>query len=95
MAIRGLEGNMQAQPRVFAHDAVAVTKSDTVDIPNTSERGCCLYIGDISAGADVKVTMESGNVATFKGVTAGSFLPILVTRVHATGTTADQILALY
>ena len=93
--MRGLEGNMQAQPRVFAHDAVLVTKSDTVDIPNTSERGCCLYIGDISAGADVKVTMESGNVATFKGVTAGSFLPILVTRVHATGTTAAQILALY
>ena len=95
MAIRGLEGNMQAQPRVFAHDAVPVTKSDTVDIPNTSERGCCLYIGDVSAGADVKVTMESGNEATFKGVTAGSFLPILVTRVHSTGTTAAEILALY
>ena len=86
---------MQAQPRVFAHDAVAVTPSDTVDIPNTSERGCCLYVGDVSGGTDVKVTMESGNVATFKGVTAGSFLPVLVTRVHATGTTATQILALY
>ena len=93
--MRGLEGNMQAQPRVFAHDAVVVTKSDTVDIPNTSERGCCLYIGDVSAGADVKVTMESGNEATFKGVTAGSFLPVLVTRVHSTGTTAAEILALY
>ena len=95
MALRGLEGNMQAQPRVFAHDAVLVTKSDTVDIPNTEERGCCLYVGDVSGGTDVKVTMESGNVATFKGVTAGSFLPVLVTRVHSTGTTAAEILALY
>ena len=93
--MRGLEGNMQAQPRVFAHDAVAVTPSDTVDIPNTSERGCCLYVGDVSGGADIKVTMESGNEATFKGVTAGSFLPVLVTRVHATDTTAAEILALY
>ena len=87
---------MQAEPRVFAHDAVLVTKSDTVDIPNTEERGCCLYVGDVSNGADIKVTMESGSTPViFKGVTAGSFLPILVTRVHATGTTADQILALY
>ena len=93
--MRGLNGNQAAQPRVFAHDAVPVNKSDTVDIPNTSERGCCLYIGDISAGADVKVTMESGNQATFKGVTAGSFLPVLVTRVWSTGTTAAEILALY
>ena len=93
--MKGLNGNQAAQPRVFAHDAVPVNKSDTVDIPNTSERGCCLYIGDISAGADIKVTMESGNQATFKGVTAGSFLPVLVTRVWSTGTTASEILALY
>lgn len=94
--MRGLEGNMQAQPRVFAHDAVVVTPDDNNDIPNTSERGCCLYVGDVSGGADIKVTMESGSTPViFKGVTAGSFLPILVTRVHATDTTAAQILALY
>jgi hypothetical protein len=39
--------------------------------------------------------MESGSEVTFKGVTAGSFLPILVTRVWSTGTTASEILALY
>ena len=93
--MRGLEGNMQAEPRAFAHDAVLVSPSNTVDIANTSDRGCCLYIGDISAGADVKVKMEGGGEVTFKNVTAGSFLPILVTRVFATGTTAQQILALY
>ena len=90
--MRGLQGNFQAQPRVFAHDAVVVTKSDTVDIPNTSERGCCLYIGD---SGDVKVKMEGGTEVTFKNVPTGTFLPILVTRVFSTGTSAAEILALY
>jgi len=95
MAIRGLEGNQNAQPRVFAHDAVSVTPSDTVDIPGTDTRGVCIYIGSIAGGTDIKVIMESGNPVTFKGLSAGSFLPILVTRVLATGTTATEILALY
>ncbi len=90
--MRGLEGNFQAQPRVFAHDAVSVTKSDTVNIPNTTERGCCLYIGD---SGDVKVKMESGADAISKNVPTGTFLPVLVTRVFSTGTSAAEILALY
>tara|TARA_R100000742_G_C4173940_1_gene11294 strand:- start:200 stop:490 length:291 start_codon:yes stop_codon:yes gene_type:complete len=90
--LRGLEGNMMAQPRVFAHDAAAVTKSDTTDIPNTEYRGCCLYVG---GQGNIKVTMESGEEVTFTGVAAGSFLPILVTRVWSTDTTATDILALY
>ena len=90
--LKGLEGNMQAQPRVFAHDAAVVAKSDTVNIPNTELRGCCLYVG---GQGDVKVTMESGEEVTFAGVAAGSFLPILVIRVWDNGTSATDILALY
>ena len=92
MAKRGLEGNMQAQPRVFAHDAVLVSKSDTVNIPNTETRGCCLYVG---SGGSMKVTLESGNTVVFDGINAGSFLPVLAIRVWSTDTTADNILALY
>ena len=44
MAIAGLAGNEMAQPRVFAHDAVAITGSST-QIAGTENRGCCLYIG--------------------------------------------------
>jgi len=95
MAIAGLQGNEMAQPRVFAHDAVDVTPSDTVNIPGTDTRGVCIYVGSVAGGTDIKVIMESGNTVTFKGVSAGSFLPILVTRVLATGTTATEILALY
>lgn len=79
--MRGLEGNMQAQPRVFAHDAVEVTASNTDSIANTEERGCCLYIGDAGATGTAVVKMESGNIAVFKGLPAGAFLPILVTQL--------------
>tara|TARA_A100001391_G_scaffold198002_1_gene179070 strand:- start:114 stop:395 length:282 start_codon:yes stop_codon:yes gene_type:complete len=93
--MRGLEGNFQAQPRVFAHDAVDITPDDSANIPNTTERGCCIYVGDTSGGSAIKVTMESGNDITFEGVAAGSFLPILVTKVFSTGTTASGLIALY
>jgi mannose/fructose-specific phosphotransferase system component IIA len=83
--MRGLEGNFQAQPRVFAHDAAEIIPNNSADIPNTSERGCCVYVGDISGGSNIKVTMESGNEITFTGVVAGSFLPILVKKVFSTG----------
>ena len=92
MAIRGLEGNMQAQPRVFAHDAVLVTKSDTVDIPNTSERGCCLYVG---VTGDYSVVMEGDGEVTFKGVIAGSFLPVLVKRVTSGIASVGDVVALF
>ena len=97
--MRGLEGNFQAQPRVFAHDAVELTAADITagnTIANTSERGCCLYVGNSGA---VEVTMESGNNALFNGVATGSFLPILVKNFvltsGANNTTATNILALY
>ena len=103
MAIKGLVGNFQAQPRVFAHDAVGLTaaqiSSGTYVIPNTSDRGVCLYVG--VKMATLEVTMESGSTAVvFKGVNAGSFLPILVTSVTAatpdSGALADNdIVVLY
>jgi hypothetical protein len=48
----------------------------------------------------ITVTMESGNSVTFKGLKAGSFLPVLVTAVTAAtakdgALNDDAILALY
>lgn len=67
-------------------------------LPNTSQRGACLYIGIKMASITVK--MESGSSATFKGITAGSFLPVLVTEVSSatvdSGNVADNdVIALY
>jgi hypothetical protein len=170
--MRGLEGNFQAQPRVFAHDAKAIvigavnttaenagvsslTNAGTgysiasgaattvapaggtglnvnilavdagvitsfevnavgsgysvgdvvtisggggnatftitnVDIPETKERGCCVYVG---AGGNMTVVMESGSSIQFTGLSSGTFLPILVKRVRAA--TATDLIALY
>ena len=100
MAIRGLEGNQNAEPRVFAHDALDLKPSNytlTNRIPNTETIGVALYIG---VGMDITVKLEgSSTPVLFKGVTAGSFLPILVTHVTASSVTLDagggEIIALY
>lgn len=63
-----------------------------IDIPNTGERGCCLYVG---VAADVEVVMEGKAQVTFKGVNAGSFLPILVKEVKSGIASTGDILALY
>ncbi len=59
---------------------------------NNPSNGCVLYIG---VAGDVKVKMAGGSDVVFKGATAGSFLPINVLQVFATGTTATDIVALW
>ena len=98
--MRSVQSDLANEVRVFAHDAINLTPGGTLTtttIAGTERRGVCLYVG--AAMTSMTVTMESGNSATFKGVTAGSFLPILVTAVTAaTGSAAladNDILALY
>ena len=68
--------------------AVAVTPSDGTALTLVS-RG--IYVG--SAG-NLAVTMKAGgNDVTFVGVAAGSLLPLRVTHVLSTGTTASDIVA--
>jgi len=99
---RSVQGIQAAQVRVFAHDAVSlVTGGGTLNtntISGTEQRGVCLYIGEDMTL--ITVTMESGNSVTFKGLKAGSFLPVLVTAVTAAtakdgALNDDAILALY
>lgn len=68
--------------------AFAVTPSDSADINATR----ALYIG---AAGDVAVVMaDDASEVTFVGVTAGAILPVRVSRVKATGTTATSIVGL-
>jgi len=79
-----------------------------IDIPNTQKRGCCLYVGDITAGAQMKVIMESAkhdgttgtgyaatDTVTFEGVLAGGYNPILVKQLVYNATGPTSVLALY
>ena len=75
--------------------AAAVTPSNTVDIPaitGGTNNGCVLYIGGYG---DVKVDTVGGDTVTFVGVLGGTFFPVQVMRVYATGTTATNIVALW
>ena len=101
--MKSVQSDLANEVRVFAHDATNLTPGGTLTtttITGTERRGVCLYIGQ---AMDLTVTMESGKAnISYKGVAAGSFLPILVTAVTAytltdtAGTKADNdILALY
>lgn len=87
-----------AYQKLQAYRAAAVTPSDSVDVPSVSTQdgsgnnGCVLYIG---GDGDLKVTTSGGDTVTFVGLTAGSFVPVQVVRVWATGTNATDIVALW
>ena len=64
------------------------TAGDTISV---LRRGACIYIG---IACDITVVMEGqpsdtslADAITFKGCTAGSFLPILVTKIYKVGKT--------
>ena len=71
------------------------------DIQTIQPRGACIYIGNITGGSTLDVELEDGSRVLFKGLTAGSFLPILATKIYSTdaagvqSTTVDDILALF
>ena len=81
--------------KLQAGRAATVTPSNTVDIPSVSggvNNGCTLYVGGTGS---VKVLTIGGDEVTFTGIQAGTFMPIQVLRVFATGTSATSIVALW
>jgi hypothetical protein len=72
---------------------VIVTPSDTVDITGINPNSpATLFVG---VGGNIVVITIGGSTLTLKNIADGSFLPIQVTRVKATGTTATDIVALF
>lgn len=65
---------------------VATFTVENIDIPYSAERGACIYAG-IAIDNGLEVILESGELynntytAKLKGITAGSFLPILAKRI--------------
>jgi hypothetical protein len=73
-----------------AYHAAAVTPSDANDLGYVT-RG--LYVG--GAGNVVVIMGDFSSTVTFSGVPAGTMLPIAVSRVKATNTTATNIVAVW
>lgn len=73
-----------------ANSAEVVTPHDTTTLAKVSR---ALYVG---VGGDVTVQMYgTGTAILFKNVPTGTLLPIRITRVNSTGTTATNMVAIY
>ena len=70
------------------YDAASITPDDGADLPTSSR---AIYVG---ASGDLVVTMVGGGTVTLTAVPVG-ILPIRVSRVHATGTTAADLVAVW
>lgn len=80
--IRGLKGNENAEPRILAHDALDLGRNGVIEerIPGTEVVGCTLYVG--GTFDTIVVTLEGSKEPTYlRGITPGSFLPILIIAV--------------
>lgn len=85
----GCSGKTQ---RTFADPPVgivAVTPSDTVNLPNPI-RGFM-----VAAAGNVKVTMLDGTVGTYPGCAVGAQYAGMIMRVWSTGTTAAGIVGFF
>lgn len=69
--------------------AAAVTPNDSADLTYTTR---AVYIG---GAGNMVATMDGGGDVTFTGLTVGSVLPVCVSRIKATSTTATNIVALW
>lgn len=71
-----------------AAHAFAITPQDGADLAETIR---AIYCG---VGGDLAVQMLSGAVVTLRNVSPGHILPLRVTRVLQTGTTATDLVGL-
>ena len=71
-----------------ATNAVLITPDDATDLVSVSR---AVYVGTTG---NMKVTMQDSGTVLFTGIPAGTVLPIRVTRIWSTTTTASTIIAL-
>jgi hypothetical protein len=69
--------------------AAAIAPDDGTDLGHVTR---ALYVG---SGGDLTVRMLGGGVVTLAGVAGGTLVPLRVTRVLASGTTAGAIVGLW
>lgn len=76
-------------PDAPAEFYVAITPHDSTDLSVVTR---AVYVG---GAGNVVAVRKDGTAVTFVGVTAGSVLPIRVSRINSTNTTATNIVGLW
>lgn len=65
---------------------------DSYTIYRGQPGACVLYVGNLG---DVRVKTSGGDIVTFQNLSNGQFVPVQVSKVFATGTTATGLIALW
>lgn len=81
-------GEADNRPNSPFSGSITITPADGADLPTICHG---IYVGGTG---DLKVTMLDGSTPTYKAVPVGTLLPIQVSRVFATGTTATLLIGL-
>ena len=68
--------------------AFVIAPNDTADLPFVTR---AIYVG---TGGDIRAQMLDGEPVTFVAVPQGTVLPVQITRLFATGTTASDLIGL-
>lgn len=71
-----------------ASHGFSISPNDTTDLPQATR---AVYVG---ADGDLAVVMVSGATVSFQALMGGTLLPIRVSKVLATGTTAGALVGL-
>jgi len=71
-----------------ANKAFTITPNDVSELEEVTR---ALYVG---SSGDISLIMKSGQTIIFSGVSAGSILPIRVSHINSTNTTASNIIGL-
>ncbi len=89
--------NKYGYPIGLGCKAFAITKSDTADQLTSGiakqSNASQVYVG--TTGNVAVICAEDSSAVTFVGVPAGTILPVLVTRVMSTNTTATNMVGIY
>jgi hypothetical protein len=81
--------------QVTSAKVVVPNNTTNIDYPGSPDGLLEAFVLYIGTGGNLRVLTATGDDVTFANVLGGTFLPVQVVRVFATGTSATDILALW
>lgn len=86
------ETQLTLAPSIFGASSKSFTVYQQSAQSGTGNQGCLLYVG---TGGNITVVTNGNDTVTFTNIQSGTFVPVIVFAVKATGTTSSNIVALW